>query len=64
MNRLRTGIIGAGGITALLHLPEIATNPEIEVSVLGGRKEHRLRQLCDHYDVPGWTKDYETIISD
>lgn len=64
MDKLRTGIIGAGGITALLHLPEIATNPEIEVSVLGGRKDDRLRQLCDQYDVPGWTKDYEAIISD
>ena len=39
MNPLRIGVIGAGGITALLHLPEIAENPDMKVVLVSGRKE-------------------------
>jgi len=61
---LRIGIIGGGGITALLHLPEIAGDRNLDVVLIGGRKEDRLRQLCGKFDIPRWTRDYDDIIAD
>ena len=64
MSKLRIGIIGAGGIAAKLHLPELATVADAEVTVLAGRKQSRLETLCKKFDVPNWTHSYEEIISD
>lgn len=64
MSPLRIGVIGAGGITALLHLPEIAGHPDMEVALIGGRRESRLRRLCKQFDIPRWTQDYEAVIAD
>jgi predicted dehydrogenase len=64
MDRLRIGIIGAGGITALLHLPEMADSRDMEVVLVSGRKEDRLRQLCDRFQIPRWTQNYEDVIAD
>jgi predicted dehydrogenase len=57
-------VIGAGGIVARLHLPELAKMPEFEVALVSGRKESRLRQLCDSFGIPRWTRDYEDVIAD
>ena len=64
MSKLRIGIIGAGGIAAKLHLPELATVPDLEVAVLAGRKESRLQTLCRKFDVPRWTHSYDEVIGD
>ncbi|MDP6054443.1 MAG: Gfo/Idh/MocA family oxidoreductase [Candidatus Latescibacteria bacterium] len=64
MTPLRIGVIGAGGITALLHLPEIADCRDMKVVLVSGRKESRLRRLCDQFDIPRWTQDYEAVIAD
>lgn len=65
MKKLRIGIIGAGGIAAKMHLPELAAeNERCEVVLLSGRRESRLRLLCDRFGVPGYTTDYDAVISD
>ena len=65
MSKPRFGIIGAGGITAKLHLPELANeNERCEVVLVGGRKDHRLDYFCSKYDIPGRTHNYEDIIAD
>ena len=64
MNKLRIGVIGAGGITSILHLPEIAGSPDMEVVLVSGRKESRLRRLCERYGIPRWTRSYEDVIAD
>src|SRR4051812_28077182 len=65
MSKLRIGIIGAGGIAAKMHLPELETQSHrCEVTLLSGRKESRLRLLCERFGVPGWTQDYEDVIGD
>jgi predicted dehydrogenase len=61
---LRVGIIGAGGIAAKLHLPELASVPGIDVTVLGGRKTSRLKTLCEQFQIPRWTHSYEEILAD
>ncbi|MDP6984307.1 MAG: Gfo/Idh/MocA family oxidoreductase [Candidatus Latescibacterota bacterium] len=64
MTRLRFGIIGAGGISAILHLPEIASSDEMEVVLVSGRKADRLQKICDDFDVPRWTQSYDDVLSD
>ncbi len=65
MKKVRVGIIGAGGIAAKMHLPELTAEHErCEVVLLSGRKESRLRVLCEKFDVPDFTTDYGAVISD
>jgi len=64
MQPLRIGIIGAGGIAAKLHLPEITSVADVEVTVLAGRKQSRLEHLCQMFNVPKWTHSYEEVIAD
>ena len=64
MSKLRIGIIGAGGIAAKLHLPEISTVADAAVTVLSGRKKSRLETLCEKFQVANWTHSYEEVIGD
>lgn len=64
MKKLKLGIIGSGGIAAKLHLPDLAKSNDFEVAVLGGRKEARLKLLCQQFRVPRWTRSYDDIIAD
>lgn len=64
MSDLRVGIVGAGGIAAKLHLPELATVENCQVTVLAGRRESRLTTLARKFDVPRWTHSYDEVISD
>ena len=43
MEKLKLGVIGAGGIVCRMHLPDLAQDSDFEVSVIGGRREHRLK---------------------
>lgn len=64
MPHLKVGIIGAGGIAAKLHLPEMQTVADAAVVVLGGRRQSRLETLCRKFDVPRWTTSYDEIVGD
>ena len=64
MDRVRVGVIGAGGIVARLHLPDLAKNEAFEVAVVSGRREARLRYLCETFGIPRWTQNYEDVIAD
>lgn len=65
MNRpLNIGIIGAGGIAAKLHLPEMQTVADAEVTVLAGRRRTRLEVLARKFPGPRWTTEYEDVITD
>lgn len=64
MSTLRIGIIGAGGIAAKMHLPEMKTVPDAEVTVISGRKQSRLDTLCRKFDVPRSTNNYEEVATD
>lgn len=64
MSALKVGVIGAGGIAAKLHLPELASTPGVEVAVLAGRKESRLDRLTQLFRVPRWTHSYEAVLAD
>lgn len=64
MSIFRVGIIGAGGIAAKLHLPELQTVSAVEVVVLAGRKASRLERLCLEFSVPQWTHSYAEVLAD
>ncbi len=65
MKKLQVGIIGAGGIAAKMHLPEMqAASDRCEVVLLAGRKTSRLRTLCEKFGVRGYTSNYEDVIAD
>src|SRR5690349_21206910 len=65
MSKTRIGIIGAGGITAKMHLPELeGQQHRSEVVLLSGRKDSRLRLLCERFDVPRRTTSYDDVIND
>ena len=61
---LNVGILGAGGIAALSHLPEIAEVDGMRVSHICGRRESRLRLLCERFDVPRYSTDWAGLLND
>jgi len=60
---LRVGIIGAGGIAAKMHLPQLTKIPGVEVTMLAGRKPERLQRLANLYGGEIVT-DYNRVIDD
>ncbi|MBV9469235.1 MAG: Gfo/Idh/MocA family oxidoreductase [Abitibacteriaceae bacterium] len=65
MEKIRIGVIGAGGIAAKLHFPELQELADrCEVVVISGRKEARLRLLCERFGITTYTQDYEAVILD
>jgi predicted dehydrogenase len=61
---INVGILGAGGIAALSHLPEISDVAGMQVTHLCGRKERRLKHLSDQFSVPRYSVRWEDLLSD
>ena len=61
---INVGILGAGGIAALSHLPEIAPVAGMRVTHICGRTERRLRLLCDRYAVPRYSLSWADLLND
>ncbi len=64
MADLGVGIIGAGGIAAISHLPEIAEVNGLRVVNMAGRKKDRLELLKERFDVPRYCHDWDELIAD
>jgi predicted dehydrogenase len=64
METLNVGIIGAGGIAQKMHLPELSRLDGVRVTMLSGRKEQRLRTLCERFGVPHFTHDSGELLAD
>jgi len=64
MDEIRVGIIGAGGIAAKMHLPEMQSVEKTRVTLISGRRQSRLETLCRKFDVPNWTQDYAAVVGD
>lgn len=61
---LNVGILGAGGIAALSHLPEIAEIDGMRVTHICGRRERRLRLLCQRFGVPRFSTNWASLLDD
>lgn len=62
MEIFRVGIIGAGGIAAKLHLPELAAIENVEIAMLSGRSRSRLQTLAQIFNASEWTHSYDEVI--
>lgn len=60
---LRVAILGAGGIAAKLHLPQLETIPGVSLTWLAGRKLERLEVLCKRHGGKPCT-DFRKVIDD
>ena len=61
---INVGILGAGGIAALNHLPEIAQIEGMRITHICGRRESRLRALCRRFDVPRYSTSWGGLLND
>lgn len=61
---INVGILGAGGIAALSHLPEIAEAEGMRVTHICGRTERRLRLLCQRYGIPRYSTNWQDLLND
>lgn len=61
---INVGILGAGGIAALSHLPEIADVEGMRVTHICGRRERRLRLLCDRFEVARFSTSWAEFLAD
>ncbi len=57
------GIIGAGGIAAKMHLPQLEKIKGVKIAALAGRKMSRLKVLTDRHGGKAFT-DYNAVIED
>ncbi len=65
MKPIRFGIIGAGGIAAKMHLPELAAESDrARVTLIAGRKQSRLDLLKSLLNVSRTTTRFEDVIAD
>lgn len=60
---IRIGIIGAGKIVRVRHLPEAAMNPDAEISAVCDVVVARAEELAAKYDCKAYT-DYKALIND
>lgn len=51
-DRIRAGIIGAGAISQIVHLPIFVERKDVEVVALADRDVHKAETLSRRYDVP------------
>ena len=61
MAKIGIGVIGAGGIAARLHLPEIAAIDDFEIRLLAGRKQSRLDLLARRFGART-SGDYQAVV--
>jgi len=61
---LNVGILGAGGIAALLHLPELAEIDGWRVTHMCGLEEDRMKLLCQRFSVPRYSMTWEELLAD
>ena len=59
---LNLGILGAGGIAALSHLPELAEVDGLRVTHMCGLEEDRLQLLCERFSVPRYSMTWEELL--
>lgn len=62
MDRIRIGIVGAGGIVKSRHLPGIARVPEAEVAVVCNRGEASTRTFAEEFGVASTEPDWKSLV--
>jgi predicted dehydrogenase len=61
-DRIRVGIIGAGGIVGSTHLPGLRRMPGVEIVAVANRSLESSRRAADEFDIPRAYADWEELL--
>ena len=62
MKKIGFGIIGCGGISNYLHIPELKAIEEAEVVAIADIKEERARLTAERFNIKFWYSDYMKLL--
>jgi predicted dehydrogenase len=62
-DKLRIGIIGAGGITQLVHLPIVKKHPDAEVVAIADLELAKAASVADKFKIPNFYRDPEKLLA-
>lgn len=62
MDKVRVGVIGAGSIAQITHLPILSGLSEVEVTALCDIDERKLKTISQRYVIPFSTTDYRELL--
>src|SRR5262249_46353870 len=61
--KLRFGVIGAGGFAEVCHVPGLQSHPRAEVVALCGRNRERCEAMAGRLGVPEAVTDYRELVA-
>jgi predicted dehydrogenase len=61
--RIRVGIIGAGGIVGSVHIPGLRRMPGVEIVAVANRSLASSRRAADEFDIPRAFADWEQLLA-
>lgn len=61
--KVRVGVIGAGGISQVSHIPNLASDPNAELAAICDIDSGRAATVALRHKVPDWFDDAETMIN-
>lgn len=64
MNKIKTGIIGLGGITQIVHLPILSKMDDVEITAVCDSDVSKCKTIASRYNIKKYYKDYEKLLSD
>lgn len=62
-NKLRIGIIGAGGVSQLVHIPIIRKHPDVELAAVADIEFSKAAAVADRYKIPQFFRDPERLLN-
>jgi predicted dehydrogenase len=64
MEKLKVGIIGAGGIAQLAHIPSYQANSEVELTAISDINEEKLKQAAKNFNIPKIHTDWKELLEE
>jgi predicted dehydrogenase len=62
-DRLRVGILGAGGISQLVHIPVIRKHPDVELVAIADLEYAKAATVADKFKIPNFYRDPERLLA-
>ena len=64
MEKVRVGMIGAGGLANSVHYPSLAEFDDVEIAAICDLDEARLKSTAEKYEVENTYSDYKKMVSE
>src|SRR5688500_11676286 len=62
-NRIRVGIVGAGGIVGSTHIPGLRRMPGVEIVAVANRSLESSQRAAEEFDIPRAYADWEQLMA-